>query len=563
MSIDPVTLEILRNKFDMVCQEMQTVLVRSAQSTIIKEALDALNALFDTQGQVISQSISIPCHLGMVIPAVQRILAEFPPHTMQEGDIYTMNDPHDGGTHIPDVFVVIPVIYRGQTVAVAVCIAHQVDMGGKNYGSKAMDATEIFQEGFIIPPLKMYDAGKRNDTLFKLLEKNSRIPQMVLNDLQAQIAGCTIGKRRLLALFERYGVDTIHEAKDELMAHAELMTRKAIKEMPEGTYSAVGYVDSDGIELDKPVKIQIAVTIKGSEMVVDFAGTSPQTKGPINSTIGSTVSAVYYTLRSVTDPTIPNNAGCFRPIKILTQKGTVVDPLPPSPVNARMPTVCMVGDVMLEAVAKAVPHRVAAGSSSTCGPGFGGVDPLSGKRFMFMDFVAGGVGARPTKDGIDSRDSGSGNCHTLSAEMIEMNYPIRVNQFSLWDDSCGSGKYQGGLGTIKAFEITRGELTLIHQTERQRQGPGGLLGGGTASRQETHILRRDGGIEPVPSVAVRTLKAGDRLVLKAPGGGGFGDPRERDSRAVLRDLADHRISPKFAQEQYSVVANSPAAEPRK
>ncbi|MBI2917642.1 MAG: hydantoinase B/oxoprolinase family protein [Chloroflexi bacterium] len=554
MSIDPVTLEILRNKFDMVCQEMQTVLVRSAQSTIIKEALDALNALFDTQGQVISQSISIPCHLGMVIPAVQRILAEFPPDQMHDGDIYTMNDPHDGGTHIPDVFVVIPVIYGGRAIGVAVCIAHQVDMGGKTYGSKAMDATEIFQEGLIIPPIKLYDQGKRNDTLFKILERNSRIPQMVLNDIQAQIAGCTIGKRRLVDLCERYGVETVLQAKDDLMAHSELMTRQVIEKMPGGTYSAVGYVDSDGVELDKPVKIQLAVTIRGSEMIVDFAGTSPQTKGPINSTYGSTVSAVYYTLRSVTDPTIPNNAGCFRPIAIRTSKGTVVDPVPPSPVNARMPTVCMVGDVMLEAMAQAIPHKVAAVSSSTCGPGFGGVDPLTGKRFMFMDFVAGGVGARPMKDGIDSRDSGAGNCHTLSAEVIEMNYPIRVNQFGLWEDSCGAGRYQGGLGTIKAYEVTRGELTLIHQTERQFQGPPGLLDGEPGSKQETIITRRSGQIEAVPSVAVRSLREGDRLVVKAPGGGGAGNPRDRDRQAVLEDIADGRVSAAFARDKYGTAS---------
>lgn len=550
MAVDPITLEIIRNKFDMICEEMQVVLRRSCRSNIIKEASDALNAIFNVKGEFIAQSISIPCHLGMIIPIVQRIIQVFPLANMKEADVYVMNDPHQGGTHLADVTLVVPIIYQGEVVALAACIGHQADIGGAAPSGKVMNATEIFAEGLIIPPLKLYDQGKKNETFFKILKSNVRVPEIVESDLEAQLASCNVGRRRVLSLFEEYGKDVLFEVTEELMARSELMTRRKIEEIPDGVYSAVDYIDHDGVEVNKKVKIKTTVTVKGSEMIVDFEGTSPQTKGPINSTAGSSASAVYFVVRSITDPTIPNNAGCYRPIKVLLPKGSLVNPVHPAPVNARIPTVTVIGDVVMTALAKAVPNKARATNGFSASQSFGGTDPLTGEPFVFMDFIGGGEGARPTKDGVDGRDSGIANCANIPAEVIEMNYPLLVKELSLWQDSGGAGRYQGGLGVIKRYEVLRGEIRLGYQGERQETAPQGLFGGEPGKKEEVYILRKDGGNEPVPSKGLKTMYPGDELTICVSGGGGFGNPQERDQELIKRDLLDKKISEEFVRIYY-------------
>lgn len=550
MEIDPITLEIIRNRLDMICEEMQVVLRRSCRSNIIKEAADALNAIFNIKGEFIAQSVSIPCHLGMIIPIVQRILQVFPLSKMKEGDVYIMNDPHQGGTHLADVTLVVPIVYRDEVVLLATCIGHQADIGGAAPSGKVMNATEIFAEGLIIPPLKLYDQGKKNETLLNILRANVRVPEIVESDIEAQLASCNVGRRRVLSLCEEYGKDMLLKATEELMARSELMTRRKIEEIPDGVYSAEDFIDHDGVEIEKRVKIKVTVTVKGSEMVVDFDGTSPQTKGPINSTAGSSASAVYFVVRSITDPTIPNNAGCYRPIKILLPKASVLNPVTPAPVNARIPTVTVVGDVVMAAMAKAVPSKARATNGFSASQSFGGADPLTGEPFVFMDFIGGGEGSRPAKDGIDGRDSGIANCANIPAEVIEMSYPLLVKELSLWQDSGGAGKYQGGLGVVKRYEVMRGEVKLGYQGERQKTAPPGLFGGQPGKKEEVYILRKEGEKEPVPSKGLKTLYPGDQLIIYVSGGGGFGSPQERDRELIKRDLLDGRISEEFARIYY-------------
>ena len=550
MEIDPITLEIIRNRLDMICEEMQVLLRRSCRSNIIKEAADALNAIFNTKGEFIAQSVSIPCHLGMIIPIVQRILQVFPLSKMKEGDVYIMNDPHQGGTHLADVTLVVPIVYRGEVVSLATCIGHQADIGGSAPSGKVMDATEIFAEGLIIPPLKLYDQGKKNETLLNILRANVRVPEIVESDIEAQLASCNVGRRRVLSLCEEYGKDVLFKTAEELMARSELMTRRKIEGIPDGVYSAEDYIDHDGVEVEKRVKIKVTVTVKGSEMVVDFDGTSPQTKGPINSTAGSSTSAVYFVVRSITDPTIPNNAGCYRPIKILLPKASVLNPVSPAPVNARIPTVTIVGDVVMTAMAKAIPSKTRATNGFSAAQSFGGKDPLTGEPFVFMDFIGAGEGSRPTKDGIDGRDSGIANCANIPAEVIEMSYPFLVKELSLWQDSGGAGKYQGGLGVVKRYEVLRSEVKLGYQGERQNTAPPGLFGGQPGKKEEVYILRKDGGKESVPSKGLKTLHPGDQLIIYVSGGGGFGNPRERDQELIKRDLLDKKISKEFAEIYY-------------
>ncbi|MFC2068667.1 hydantoinase B/oxoprolinase family protein [Chloroflexota bacterium] len=558
MTINPFTLEVLRNKFDTITEEMQTVLRRSAYSSIIKEANDAGNTIFTVKGELVSQSPGCPSFLGMMIPAIQRILELFPPTEMKEGDIFIMNDPYEGGTHLPDITILMPIIHDSEMMAVNACIAHQSDMGGKFPGSKPMDATEIFQEGIIIPPLKLYDQGKVNHTLYKILEKNTRLFNIVGKDIEAMLAACRIGRRRVLSLCQQYGKDIILQCMAELLDRSELMTRKEIERIPDGTYSAVEYVDHDGVEVDKLIKIKVSVTIKGTDMTVSFNGTNPQTKGPANSTPGSTMASVYFSFRCITDPflTIHNNAGCFRPIKLIIPKGSVINPLPPAPVNARMPTVAAVANAFLQAMSTALPAKVPATSGFAGSPGFSGVDPLTGERFAFMDFLCAGVGANPIGDGVDGRSAVMNSCLNIPTEVIEMNFPIRVKKFSLWQDSGGAGKYQGGNGIIKVYEVTRGEVTIFHQNNYQKTAPSGIYGGEPSRKQETYILRNNGDKEPVSSKAMNILHAGDKLAIYVPGGGGFGKPKKRAPEAIKQDLIDGKISKAMAKEHYGFVMKS-------
>jgi len=357
----------------------------------------------------------------------------------------------------------------------------------------------------------------------------------------------------VLSLCEEYGKDVLLKATEELMARSELMTRRKIEEIPDGVYTAEDYIDHDGVELEKRVKIKATVTIKGPEMVVDFDGTSPQTKGPINSTAGSSASAVYFVVRSITDPTIPNNAGCYRPIKILLPKASVLNPVPPAPVNARIPTVTIVGDVVMEAMAKAMPSKARATNGFSASQSFGGKDPLTGEPFVFMDFIGGGEGARPMKDGTDGRDSGIANCANIPAEVIEMNYPLLVKELSLWQDSGGAGRYRGGLGVVKRYDVLRGEVKLGYQGERQNTAPPGLFGGQPGKKEEVYILRKNGGKESVPSKGLKTLYPGDQLIIYVSGGGGFGNPQERNQESIKQDLLDGKISEEICNKHYRLV----------
>jgi N-methylhydantoinase B len=310
--IDPITLEVIRNRLDAIAEEMELTLLRTSHSPIVKEALDASAALFDGGGQQIAQAAAAPIHLGMVIPAVRRIVELFPPETMRDGDVYLLNDPFEGGSHLPDLIMLTPVIVDGETIALSLAVTHHQEIGGRSPGSTPMDATEIYQEGLRIPPCKLYDAGVPNESLLALLAANVRIPENVLGDLAGQIAACRIGHRGLLALVARYGKDQLAAAMATLIDLAERETREAISAIPDSTYRFVDWLDNDGVDLDRRVRIEVAVTVAGSELTVDLTGTDPQVAGPINCVPSSTLAAIYYLVRAVIDPSIPANAGCYR-----------------------------------------------------------------------------------------------------------------------------------------------------------------------------------------------------------------------------------------------------------
>jgi N-methylhydantoinase B len=554
MTIDLVTLEVVRNRLDVIAEEMQVTLLRSAFSTIVREGQDASASLFDAEGNVIAQACAIPAHQGMLIPSVKRIVEVFPASTMRKGDVYILNDPYDGGTHLPDITLVTPVIHDGETVALTCTMCHHQDVGGKAPGSVPPDATEIYQEGIRIPPLKFYEQGRPNETLHALLRLNVRIPEAVMGDFGAQLAAGEVGRRRLSRLFEEYGRDAVLALVRELFDRSETMTREALRRIPEGTYSFTDYLDNDGIDLDRRIPICASVTVTRDDFIVDFDGTSPQVKGPFNAVPSSVQATVFYVLRAITDPAIPNNAGCYRPVKLRLPAGSLVNPRPPAAVNARSTTIKRIADVLLGALVKAIPDRLpAASSGNLLSVAIGGVDGRSGRSFVFTHLIAGGMGARPIADGIDCVETDVTNCMSNPVEAVEMAFPVRVVKSVLATDSGGAGRFRGGLGFEKIFEVLDGEVIVSHRGDRHYTAPWGLFGGHPAPSWHSTIVRREGGRESIPAKLVFTLRKGDQLHMFGTGGAGYGDPLQRPAQDVRRDVLDRKVSLEHAREAYGTV----------
>lgn len=554
MKVDPITLEVVRNRFDVIAEEMQEALLRSAFSTIVREGQDASAALFDTRGEVIAQACANPAHHGMLIPAVQRIVDRFPPASMRDGEAYVLNDPYDGGTHLPDITMVVPVVHGGETVALACTMAHHQDVGGKSPGSVPPDATEIYQEGLRIPPLRLYESGQPDPVLEALIRLNVRIPDVVMGDLAAQFAASQIGRRRAIKLFEEHGRAAMDAVVHELFDRSEQMTRAALRRIPAGTYTFVDYLDNDGIDLDARIPIQAAITVRDGDFSVDFTGTSPQVKGPFNAGRSSVMAAVFYVIRAITDPAIPSNAGCYRPVSLHLPPGSLVNPQAPAPVNARGTTVKRIADVLLGALVKAIPDRIpAAPAGDLLVVSIGGIDPATRRQFVFGNLLAGGMGARPTKDGVDCLETDTTNCMSNPVEMVEMAFPIRVVRSALRPDSAGAGRWRGGLGFDRVFEVLRGEMTVTHRGDRHFTRPWGLFGGRPAAAWESWIARTDGARRRIPAKEIFTLRAGDRLEMLGAGGAGHGDPLEREPDLVARDVRDGKVSIDGARRDYGAV----------
>ncbi len=556
VTTDPITLEVIRNRLNVIADEMELTLLKSAFSPVIKEALDASAALFDSNGRTLAQAAALPAQLGMIITAVNRIVEIYPASTMNPGDVYILNDPYDGGTHLPDITLVEPVFFEGKAVALSASLAHHQDVGGKTPGSTPPDATEIYAEGLIIPPLKLYDAGRPNDTLFEVMRRNSRTPESLMGDIDAQIACNRVGSRGLQRLCAEHGIDRFLQVASELMDYAEQRTRSAIARIPDGSYRFFDFVDYDGIERGKPVRIEASVTVTGSNVIVDFTGSSSQARGAINSVPSSTRAAVYYVIRAVTDPDIPNNDGCFRPVSIVFPEGSVVNPSKPAAVSVRTITIKRIVDVLLGCFAQAIPERVHAAS---CGQlalmVLGGIDPRNGRTYVTWQGLptAGGMGARPNKDGLDVIDTDVTNLMNEPVEATEMDYPVRVHEIRLWTDSGGVGEFRGGLGFHARTELLRGDATLVVRRDRQDLAPWGLHGGLPALPSRTTLNRKNGDQIDLPSKIVVPMSAGDQLDVFTSGGAGFGDPLERPAERVREDVLDGRVSRVVAETQYGVI----------
>lgn len=547
-AMDPVTIEVTRNKLDSIADEMEWTLLSASFSPIVKEGLDASAALFLPDGTTLAQACAIPIHLGSLIPSVGNIIRVFPIETMRDGDVYCMNDPYAGGTHIPDVAVVMPVFHHGQVIALSVTMTHHQDIGGMAPGSVPTNATEIYQEGLRIPALKLMSDGRYNETLIQLIRLNVRTPDYFMGDLNAQIAACTVGARRIRELADKVGgSESFVQITDTLIKRSEMLTREALLKLPRGTYRSVDYIDNDGVDLDQPVKIEIAVTIGEGTMHFDFTGTSPQVRGPFNCVPSGPQSAAYYTVRALTDPTIPTNGGCFRPVTLHLPRGSLVNPIEPAPVNARSISIKALANNMMGALAPAAPHLVPGFNANLHLITFGG-QRSDGSNFVVGELVSGGMGATSRNDGNSVMEGDVSNGMNMPIEAMELDYPIRMISSELRTDSGGEGRWRGGQGYSREYLALADGITLTHRGDHHRQGPRGTAGGGYGLNASSWIIRADGRREEIKSKLVTHLNKGDRLFLNTAGGGGFGNVAERKASLIDRDLADGKVSQRLADD---------------
>jgi len=541
-ALDPITVEVVRHKIEGIANEMEETLLRSSFSPIVKEGLDASASLFLPDGTTLAQACAIPIHLATLIPAVAAILETHPVADMSEGDLYLLNDPYCGGTHLPDLALVMPVFHQGRVVALSATMTHHQDVGGMAPGSVPTNATEIYQEGIRIPPVRLRRGQAFDETLVRLLKLNVRMPDVFMGDLNAQIAACTVGARRLGAVAEAFGANQTGAIFHELIERSQAMTRAALKRLPQGRYRQVSFLDNDGIELDKPIRIEVEATIGEGEIHFDFAGSSAQVKGPLNCVPSGAQAAAFFAVRAVTDPEIPTNGGCFRPVSLSLPPGSVVNPRAPAPVNARTATIKTITNTILGALAQAAPGRLPAmNAGALLVLAFGGRGE-AGKTFVVGDLIAGGSGAGVATDGVDAIETDATNCMNLPAEALEMEAPIRLLQCRLRADSGGPGRQRGGLGVVREYEMLGDEIRLSHRGERHFAPAEGLAGGGPGATARSLIRRASGAEEEIASKAVTTLNRGDRLIVETAGGGGHGPAAERATEALARDLADGKVT---------------------
>jgi len=555
MTVDATTVEVIKGALIYAAEEMGIALRKSAYSPNIKERMDHSCAIFDHRRRLVAQAEHIPVHLGSMSLAVREGLGHYK-GSLEAGDMILFNDPYLSGTHLPDLTLIAPIFHDGELVGYAANKAHHVDVGGRAPGSLAGDATELFQEGFIIPPVKFVRGGVVDAELSEVFKSNVRTPETQMGDLRAQIAANNTGIRRLIELMDEYGAGTVHEAMEAVMDYSERRMRAEIDAMPDGVYEARDWMEDTGTG-GGPVEIAVKVTVDGSNVDFDYSGTSPQVEGPVNAPLGVTIAGIYYTLISITDPTIPVNDGCFRPIALHIPKGCMMNPVRPAPVaGGNVETSQRNVDVLMRAFAQVVPDRVpAAGLGTMNNVCIGGVEE-DGTPWTFYETIGGGSGGRPGLDGVDGIHVNMTNTMNTPIEALEAYLPLRFESYRLRTDSGGPGEWRGGCGIERISTLLAPKATLSILAERTKIQPWGLYGGCPGALGEYLLRHRDGSIVKLPSKCTLSLERGDYLIIRTPGGGGYGDPIKRRAELVLRDVLNGLVSLEAAEREYRVVINS-------
>ncbi|WP_419918312.1 hydantoinase B/oxoprolinase family protein [Candidatus Poriferisocius sp.] len=555
---DPVALEVVKNALAAIAEEMGLTTVRAAYSSVVKEGGDSTAAVFDHRGRFIAQSMGAPLmHLSSLRPSLRSLLDHFPPESMTDGDVYASNDPYRGGIHSNDVMVFRPVFIDDILGFFTCALLHVADLGGMAAGGLPANATEMFQEGLVLPPVPLVVAGQPNQPILDVIAANSRTPEKVLGDIRAMMAATNLGAGRLGDLATRYGLARLHRITGELLDYTERRTRMGIEALPDGTYTGSFVIDDDGVDPTADHEVRVTLVVDGSTITADFAGTSTQAPGPINASVSQTTSGVLFAIRCMLAPDIPVNDGTFRPLELRLPPGTLVNPNPPAALNARMATVMAVAEAMLGAFSQLDPARAVAASCNVHVYIMSGIDS-GGQPWAFMDPQFGGSGARSDRDGVDVTGPlvfGSGGAfHTVEA--YEQEHPVRFERFELWTDSGGAGRWRGGTGSRRDIRILTDGRFTGRATDRCRRPPPGILGGSPGAGGGWVLNHGTPDEQPLPAkVTAHPLRAGDMITMFTSAGGGYGDPLERDPELVAADVGDNLVSPEAAHRDYGVAIN--------
>jgi len=562
--LDPVLLTVINNSFVNICREMGITMQRTAFSPIFNEGLDFSCVMFDRDVNMIGQAEFCPSQLAASLFIVRWTIEELGVDSFEPGDVVLHNDPYRGGAHIPEHSVIRPVFFDGELWGFVANIGHLAEIGGKAVGGFAADATEVFQEGLRIPPVKIVSRDQHNLDLWRLIMANHRTPRNSWGDLNAQIGSLRIAERRLIELLERHGAGLVRRASRQLMDYSERWMRSEIAAIPDGTYEFTDWMEDDGV-VAEPVEFHVAVTIDGETMIVDWTGSAAQVRGPINATFGVTAGAVYNAVFHLTDSNIPKNSGAYRPIRIIAPPGSVVNVVYPGPsVGGNTETHPKLVDIVVGALAPVLRERVAAAEgASCCNFLFGGVHPDSGEFYANYHLEGCGWGAKNYGDGNSAQILVNGNCRNTPVEIFETRYPLETVEYSLIPDSGGAGRHRGGLGTRRIMRVTAGAEVTASALFDRTKGPfrawgleGGLPGGYGAilvkrrGEDEFRTFPQVFGTVSASKFTNVVLCEGDEVLLDSPGGGGFGDPRERDRGAVARDLSEGLVSRGAALQLY-------------
>ncbi|MBI3455717.1 MAG: hydantoinase B/oxoprolinase family protein [Candidatus Rokubacteria bacterium] len=549
--IDPIAFEVFKNALFSIADEMALTILRTAYSGVLKDVMDYSTAFCDGDGRTVAQGLTLPAHLCSFPEALAATLRRHGDR-MQPGDVYCLNDPFEGGMHLPDVFVLRPIFYRGERLAFAATVCHHTDMGGRVAGSNAADSTEIYQEGLRIPPLPLYLAGKPNEALFALIEKNVRVPVRVIGDLRAQLAACHIAEQAFLALVERHGPETVKRYMAELIAYTERMTRAALRQLPDGEWSFEDWIDDDGIDRDRPIPLRVTLRKRGDTLVADWTGSSPQVKGAINSTLSFTKAATFTGVKSVLPLDIPNNEGFFRAIEVIAPPGTIANAVLPAACAARGLTGFRMVDCCFGALAMMLPDRVVAASDGgATGISIGGYY-ADRTPFIQVDFLSSAWGGRPWADGLDGNAHMFGNLSSQPAEVCEIDHPVEILCFEFIPDVGGPGKYRGGMSLRRDYRLLEEEAVLQIRADRRAIRPYGLYGG-QPGKPSRNLLNPETEARLLPAKVTMTMKRGDVLRHEQAGPGGWGDPLDRDAARVLKDARNELVSLAAARQDYGVV----------
>ena len=552
---DPFTVEVIKRALISAAEQMFVALGRTARSSVIYEVLDYGCALTDASGRMIAQANGIPAFIGVLGDAVRDVLEKYGADGLEDGDILITNDPYMGGaTHQNDAVLVLPIFHDGELVMFSAGKAHWNDVGGKDPGSWSPDATDIYQEGIQFPVVKIFNRGVENRDIADILVRNGRIPEMTLGDMRAQAASLRVAARRVQQICEKYSLDTVLEAIEVYLEQGRQEALAELKCLPKGEYTAEEYIDDDGLG-GEPVLVKVKVTIGDDAFIIDYTGTGSTCRGPINSPLSVLLSTAKFAYQAVVAPHADPNEGFFAPLRVVVPDDCVFNPVRPAPVSTYWESASYAGDIVWKALAEVVPERITAGHFlSVCGTTVCGIDDESGEWFFSVEPNAGGWGAGRGKDGEHGLVCTSdGETYVLSVEVAETRYPFLVDRFALNTAEGGHGRWVGGRGLIKDYRITNSAAQVTASFGRSRYPPWALAGGSEGVPNVVEILRADGAIERRPRFSSERLARGDVVRFITGSGGGYGDPRTRDPKAVLDDVLDGRLTLEAAREVYGVV----------